>query len=66
VPTTAPVTLSSELRVSVGRFVRRLRAERGEADLTEGQFGVLTTLLRHGDLTPVSRSRSANASSHPP
>lgn len=49
---TAPVTLSRELRVAVGRFTRRLRAERGEADLTEGQFGVLTTLNRHGDLTP--------------
>ncbi len=51
-PATAPATLSSELRVSVGRFVRRLRAERGEADLTGGQFSVLTTLHSHGDLTP--------------
>ncbi|ACZ31863.1 transcriptional regulator, MarR family [Xylanimonas cellulosilytica DSM 15894] len=47
-----PEALSSELRVSVGRFVRRLRAEHGEADLTEGQFGVLTTLLRNGEMTP--------------
>jgi DNA-binding MarR family transcriptional regulator len=52
VPNTTPETLSSELRVACGRFSRRLRAERGEADLTDGQFGVLASLLRHGDLTP--------------
>ncbi|WP_130415188.1 MarR family winged helix-turn-helix transcriptional regulator [Xylanimonas ulmi] len=45
-------SLASELRVSVGRFVRRLRSERGEADLPDAQFGVLTSLLRHGDQTP--------------
>ncbi|QAY63597.1 MarR family transcriptional regulator [Xylanimonas allomyrinae] len=48
----APAPLASELRVSVGRFVRRLRAERGEADLPDAQFGVLTYLMRHGDQTP--------------
>ncbi len=51
-PTISPEALASELRVSVGRFQRRLRAERSGADLTTGQFGVLTTLTHHGDLTP--------------
>jgi DNA-binding MarR family transcriptional regulator len=33
---------------------RRLRAERGEADLPEGQFGILTVLHRHGEMSPGS------------
>ncbi|PZR54168.1 MarR family transcriptional regulator [Xylanimonas oleitrophica] len=44
--------LGSDLRVSLSRVTRRLRAERGEADLSVGQFGVLTTLLRHGEMSP--------------
>ncbi|WP_425956036.1 MarR family winged helix-turn-helix transcriptional regulator [Xylanimonas sp. McL0601] len=51
-PSSAPAPLASELRVAVGRFVRRLRSERGEADLPDAQFGVLTHLTRHGDQTP--------------
>ncbi|MCL1870934.1 MAG: MarR family transcriptional regulator [Promicromonosporaceae bacterium] len=51
-PSTAPSTLAGELRVSSGRFIRRLRSEHGEADLPDSQFGVLTALLRQGDLTP--------------
>lgn len=49
--TTAPA-LASELRVGTGRFLRRLRSERGEADLPSSQFGVLTELSRRGPLTP--------------
>ncbi|MFD6448434.1 MarR family winged helix-turn-helix transcriptional regulator [Promicromonospora sp. NPDC060204] len=33
---------------------RRLRAERGEADLPEGQFGILTVLHKHGEMSPGS------------
>jgi DNA-binding MarR family transcriptional regulator len=49
---TSPAALGSELRVSLSRVTRRLRAQRGEADLSVGQFGVLTALLQHGDMSP--------------
>lgn len=44
--------LGRELRIAVGRTARRLRRERGEADLPEGQFMVLAVLSLHGPLTP--------------
>src|SRR5690606_36051533 len=45
-------TLGGELRVALTRVSRRLRAQRGEADLPEGQFGVLTVLHKHGAMSP--------------
>ncbi|MBD8079041.1 MarR family winged helix-turn-helix transcriptional regulator [Cellulosimicrobium arenosum] len=47
-----PASLGGELRVALTRVSRRLRAQRGEADLPEGQFGVLTVLHKHGALSP--------------
>ena len=47
-----PATLGGELRVALTRVSRRLRAQRGEADLPEGQFGVLTVLHKHGAMSP--------------
>jgi DNA-binding MarR family transcriptional regulator len=34
------------------RSVRRLRAEKSDEDLTDGQYSVLALLDRHGSLTP--------------
>jgi DNA-binding MarR family transcriptional regulator len=47
-----PATLGGELRVALTRISRQLRAQRGEADLPEGQFGVLTVLHKHGAMSP--------------
>ena len=47
-----PATLGGELRVALTRISRRLRSQRGEADLPEGQFGVLTVLHKHGAMSP--------------
>lgn len=47
-----PAQLSSDLRVALTRAARRLRTQRGEADLSEGQFGVLAVLNRHGEMSP--------------
>ncbi len=49
---TRPGALGGELRVALTRISRRLRTQRGEADLPEGQFGVLTVLHKHGELSP--------------
>ncbi|ACZ22978.1 transcriptional regulator [Sanguibacter keddieii DSM 10542] len=48
----APGTLGGQLRVALTRISRRLRNQRGEADLPEGQFAVLTTIYKHGPMTP--------------
>ena len=48
----APGSLGGQLRVSLTRITRRLRAQRGEADLTDGQFAVLASIKRHGPMTP--------------
>lgn len=53
-PSTNAAVLGGELRLALTRISRRLRAERGEADLPEGQFSVLTTLHHHGELSPGS------------
>jgi len=47
-----PGTLAGEIRVAANRLVRRLRAERGEADLPEHLFVVLTALKKFGPMTP--------------
>ncbi|WP_315095705.1 MarR family transcriptional regulator [uncultured Cellulomonas sp.] len=44
--------LAGELRIAVGRASRRIRAERGEAGLTDPQFNVLAWLTKDGALTP--------------
>ncbi len=52
-PSPAPASqLSSELRNSVMRLARRLRAERADSSLTLNQLATLATLDRHGPLTP--------------
>lgn len=50
--TNADAALSSALRISVMRLARRLRAERSEASLTLTQLATLSTLDRHGALSP--------------
>lgn len=49
--TVATTELASELRVSLMRLARRLRAERPDAGLTLTQLSVLGTLDRHGGMT---------------
>lgn len=49
---TRPASLGSDLRIALSRATRRLRAERGDADLSVGQFGVLTALHKHGEMSP--------------
>jgi DNA-binding MarR family transcriptional regulator len=48
--------LATSLRISVSRLARRLRAERValglQPDLTDTQLGALSTLVRHGPMTP--------------
>lgn len=46
-----PGALSADLRVSLMRIVRRLRAEKSDADITDSQYSVLGLLDRHGALT---------------
>ncbi len=50
-PVAAP-TLASELRRAVIMASRRIRAERGSADLSDPQYSVLVHLERNGQLTP--------------
>ncbi|WP_448631350.1 MarR family winged helix-turn-helix transcriptional regulator [Cellulomonas soli] len=45
-------TLAAELRVSLSRASRRLKAERGDAELPDPQFNVLAFLHRDGPMTP--------------
>jgi DNA-binding MarR family transcriptional regulator len=47
-----PVTLAGHLRISVSRLFRQLRNQRGEADLTEGQYAVLSVLAKNGAMSP--------------
>jgi DNA-binding MarR family transcriptional regulator len=49
---TRPGRLGGELRVALTRVSRCLRTQRGEADLPEGQFGVLTVLHKNGEMSP--------------
>ena len=44
--------LAGELRIAIGRASRRIRAERGQAGLTDPQFTVLAWLTKEGPLTP--------------
>src|ERR671932_211513 len=51
-PGTGPAVLAAELRVALMRTVRRLRAEKSDADLTDAQYSVLALLDRSGPRTP--------------
>lgn len=44
--------LAGELRIALSRAFRRIRAERGQADLPDPQFVVLAWLHKKGPLTP--------------
>lgn len=50
--TAADAALSSALRMSVMRLARRLRGQRSEIPLTLTQLATLSTLDRHGALSP--------------
>lgn len=50
--TAGTAAVASDLRVAITRLSRRLRAQRGAADLPEGQFVILSTLWRHGPMAP--------------
>jgi DNA-binding MarR family transcriptional regulator len=63
--------LSGSLRVAVGRLSRRIRAEKADGDLSDGQFSVLALLFREGPktlgelstferVTPPSMNRTVN------
>lgn len=47
-----PLTLAEQLRRSLNAITRRMRSQRGEAELPEGQHSVLSALLFHGPMTP--------------
>jgi len=47
-----PETPAAQLRVALARAVRRIRAEKVDEDLTDGQFSVLAYLDRNGPATP--------------
>lgn len=50
--TAADAALSSTLRMSVMRLGRRLRSQRSDSTLTLTQLATLSTLDRHGPLSP--------------
>lgn len=49
---TIPAELASALRISVARLARRLRAEQTGDALSATQAAALSSLARHGPLTP--------------
>lgn len=51
-PEPEPATLAADLRVSLMRATRRLRAEKSDADLSDAQYAVLARLDRDGARTP--------------
>lgn len=64
--------VSHDFRLANGRLARRLRQEKAETELTNGQFSALGTLFVHGPLTlgelsdhehvtPPSMNRTVNA-----
>lgn len=48
----AAASLAADLRVALMRTARRLRAEKSDAELSDGQYSVLAVLDRHGALSP--------------
>jgi len=64
--------LDDELRIAIMRFARRMRLERADEDVTDGQLSVLFVLTKHGAqtlgalseherVTPPSMNRTVNA-----
>ena len=51
-PTATDTALASALRLSVMRLARRMRTQRADTSLTLSQLAALSTLERHGELTP--------------
>ena len=51
-PRLGAAALAAELRVALMKSVRRLRAEKSDADLTDAQYSVLAVLDRLGPRTP--------------
>jgi len=51
-PTRRDSELASSLRLAVMRLARRMRAERADTSLTLSQLAALSTLERHGAMTP--------------
>ncbi len=51
-PTATDTALASALRLSVMRLARRMRLQRADTSLTLSQLAALSTLERHGRLTP--------------
>lgn len=47
-----PAPLAASLRVALARSWRRVRSERGAADLPDVQFSILVRLVKHGATTP--------------
>jgi len=47
-----PAPLAANLRVALARSWRRVRSERGEADLPDVQFSILVRLVKTGTTTP--------------
>jgi DNA-binding MarR family transcriptional regulator len=64
VPRTGPAALAAELRVAIMKSARRLRAEKSDADLSDGQYSVLALLEREGPSTP--REIAAHERVQPP
>ena len=67
-----PEPLDTELRITIQRLARRLRAQRAGDDISDGQFSVLCVLDREGAIglgelsehervTPPSMNRTVNA-----
>lgn len=51
-PESTEASLSMELRNATMRMSRRLRAERADTEVTDGQFSVLAYLFQNGPHTP--------------
>lgn len=47
-----PAQLAAELRISLMRSVRKIRAQKSDYELTDGQYSVLAVLDRRGPLSP--------------
>jgi DNA-binding MarR family transcriptional regulator len=65
-------SLDDDLRIAIMRLSRRMRLERVDGDVTDGQLSVLIELLKHGPqtlgalsererVTPPSMNRTINA-----
>lgn len=54
---------SSDLRMGTFRLARRLRAEKADDDLSDGQFSVLAALFTHGPHTLTSLAERERVSS---